>query len=87
VLERALPSRFHGAHNIRQISATADADVAASPRWVAEWGFFLLIRLELSGLGLDLTARVAADGAIASPTSGHNRGLVPPAAPQRQQGS
>ena len=41
------------------------------------------IRLELSGLGLDLTAQVAADGAIASPTSGHNRGPVPPPAPQR----
>ena len=36
------------------------------------------IRLELSGLGLDLEARVAADGATASPTSGHNRGPVPP---------
>jgi 2-keto-4-pentenoate hydratase/2-oxohepta-3-ene-1,7-dioic acid hydratase in catechol pathway len=38
------------------------------------------IRLELSGLGLDLTAQVAADGAVASPTSGHNRGPVPPPA-------
>jgi len=38
------------------------------------------IRLELSGLGLDLTARVAADNTIASPTSGHNRGPVPPSA-------
>lgn len=45
------------------------------------------IRLELSGLGLDLTVQVAADGAIASPTSGHNRGPVPPPAPRRQQGS
>jgi 2-keto-4-pentenoate hydratase/2-oxohepta-3-ene-1,7-dioic acid hydratase in catechol pathway len=36
------------------------------------------IRLELSGLGLDLTAQVAADGAVASPTSGHNRGPAPP---------
>jgi 2-keto-4-pentenoate hydratase/2-oxohepta-3-ene-1,7-dioic acid hydratase in catechol pathway len=41
------------------------------------------IRLEVSGLGLDLTARVAADNAIASPTSGHNRGPVPPPAPAR----
>jgi 2-keto-4-pentenoate hydratase/2-oxohepta-3-ene-1,7-dioic acid hydratase in catechol pathway len=38
------------------------------------------IRLELSGLGLDLTAQVAADNTIASPTSGHNRGPVPPSA-------
>jgi 2-keto-4-pentenoate hydratase/2-oxohepta-3-ene-1,7-dioic acid hydratase in catechol pathway len=41
------------------------------------------IRLELSGLGLDLAAQVAADDAIASPTSGHNRGPVPPPAPAR----
>lgn len=41
------------------------------------------IRLELSGLGLDLTANVAADHAIASPTSGHDRGPVPPPAPDR----
>jgi 2-keto-4-pentenoate hydratase/2-oxohepta-3-ene-1,7-dioic acid hydratase in catechol pathway len=39
------------------------------------------VRLELSGLGLDLVAQVAADNAIASPTSGHNRGPVPPPAP------
>ena len=39
------------------------------------------IRLELSGLGLDLIAQVAADNTIASPTSGHNRGPVPPPAP------
>lgn len=38
------------------------------------------IRLELSGLGLDLTAEVAADEAVASPTSGHGRGPVPPPA-------
>lgn len=38
------------------------------------------VRLELSGLGLDLTARVAADHAVASPTSGHSRGPVPPPA-------
>jgi 2-keto-4-pentenoate hydratase/2-oxohepta-3-ene-1,7-dioic acid hydratase in catechol pathway len=43
------------------------------------------IRLELSGLGLDLTARVAADAATASPTSGHGRGPVPPPAPARKQ--
>src|SRR5690242_8756479 len=36
------------------------------------------IRLELSGLGLDLTAEVAADETVASPTSGHARGPVPP---------
>ena len=36
------------------------------------------IRLELSGLGLDLTTQVAADDAVASPTSGHARGPVPP---------
>jgi 2-keto-4-pentenoate hydratase/2-oxohepta-3-ene-1,7-dioic acid hydratase in catechol pathway len=36
------------------------------------------IRLELSGLGLDLEARVATDGATASPTSGRDRGPVPP---------
>jgi len=36
------------------------------------------IRLELSGLGLDLEASVASDGATASPTSGRNRGPVPP---------
>lgn len=41
------------------------------------------IRLELSGLGLDLTAEVAADEAVASPTSGHGRGPVPPPAPAR----
>jgi hypothetical protein len=39
------------------------------------------IRLELSGLGLDLIAQVAADNTIASPTSGHNRGPVPPPGP------
>jgi 2-keto-4-pentenoate hydratase/2-oxohepta-3-ene-1,7-dioic acid hydratase in catechol pathway len=36
------------------------------------------IRLELSGLGLDLTVQVAADAAVASPTTGHTRGPVPP---------
>jgi 2-keto-4-pentenoate hydratase/2-oxohepta-3-ene-1,7-dioic acid hydratase in catechol pathway len=36
------------------------------------------IRLELSGLGRDLTVRVAADDAVASPTSGRARGPVPP---------
>jgi 2-keto-4-pentenoate hydratase/2-oxohepta-3-ene-1,7-dioic acid hydratase in catechol pathway len=41
------------------------------------------IRLELSGLGLDLKAQVAADDAIASPTSGHTRGPVPPPPPAR----
>jgi 2-keto-4-pentenoate hydratase/2-oxohepta-3-ene-1,7-dioic acid hydratase in catechol pathway len=44
------------------------------------------IRLQLSGLGLDLTAQVAADHAVASPTSGHNRGPVPPPAPRPQAG-
>jgi 2-keto-4-pentenoate hydratase/2-oxohepta-3-ene-1,7-dioic acid hydratase in catechol pathway len=39
------------------------------------------VRLELSGLGLDLEARVAADGATASPTSGRGRGPVPPPPP------
>jgi len=39
------------------------------------------IRLELSGLGLDLIAQVAADDAVASPTSGHARGPVPPPPP------
>jgi 2-keto-4-pentenoate hydratase/2-oxohepta-3-ene-1,7-dioic acid hydratase in catechol pathway len=43
------------------------------------------IRLELSGLGLDLTARVAADATIASPTSGHGHGPVPPPPPSRNQ--
>jgi 2-keto-4-pentenoate hydratase/2-oxohepta-3-ene-1,7-dioic acid hydratase in catechol pathway len=43
------------------------------------------IRLELSGLGLDLTARVAADAAVASPTSGHGRGPVPPPPPARKR--
>jgi 2-keto-4-pentenoate hydratase/2-oxohepta-3-ene-1,7-dioic acid hydratase in catechol pathway len=42
------------------------------------------IRLEVSGLGLDLTARVAADAAVASPTSGHARGPVPPPPRERQ---
>ena len=42
------------------------------------------IRLELSRLGLDLVVQVAADGATASPTSGHNRGPVPPPAPARE---
>ena len=42
------------------------------------------IRLELSKLGLDLTAQVAADNTTASPTSGHNRGPVPPPAPARK---
>ena len=41
------------------------------------------IRLELSGLGLDLMAQVAADNTIASPTSGRNRGPVPPPAPPK----
>ena len=41
------------------------------------------VRLELSGLGLDLEARVTADDTSASPTSGHNRGPVtPPAVPR-----
>jgi 2-keto-4-pentenoate hydratase/2-oxohepta-3-ene-1,7-dioic acid hydratase in catechol pathway len=39
------------------------------------------IRLEISGLGLDLTARVAADSTVASPTSGRDRGPVPPPPP------
>ena len=39
------------------------------------------IRLELSGLGLDLTVQVAADAAVASVTGGHGRGPVPPPAP------
>jgi 2-keto-4-pentenoate hydratase/2-oxohepta-3-ene-1,7-dioic acid hydratase in catechol pathway len=43
------------------------------------------VRLELSGLGLDLTARVAADAAIASPTSGRDRGPVPPPPPGHKQ--
>jgi 2-keto-4-pentenoate hydratase/2-oxohepta-3-ene-1,7-dioic acid hydratase in catechol pathway len=42
------------------------------------------IRLELSGLGLDLEVQVAADDTIASPTSGHNRGPVPPPARARE---
>jgi len=42
------------------------------------------VRLELSGLGLDLTVRVAADHAVASPTSGHSRGPVPPPASARK---
>jgi 2-keto-4-pentenoate hydratase/2-oxohepta-3-ene-1,7-dioic acid hydratase in catechol pathway len=42
------------------------------------------IRLELSGLGLDLEVQVAADDTIASPTSGHNRGPVPPLVPARE---
>ncbi|WP_040691058.1 fumarylacetoacetate hydrolase family protein [Nocardia vinacea] len=37
------------------------------------------IRLELFGLGLPLTARVAADNAVTCPTSGHNRGANGPA--------
>jgi len=41
------------------------------------------IRLELSGLGLDLAVRVAADSAVPSPTSGHTRGPVPPPPPVR----
>jgi 2-keto-4-pentenoate hydratase/2-oxohepta-3-ene-1,7-dioic acid hydratase in catechol pathway len=44
-----------------------------------------VIRLEISGLGLDLTARVAADAAVASPTSGRDRGPVPPPPPERGQ--
>jgi 2-keto-4-pentenoate hydratase/2-oxohepta-3-ene-1,7-dioic acid hydratase in catechol pathway len=36
------------------------------------------IRLELSGLGLDLIAQVAADAATASPTSGRDRGPTAP---------
>jgi 2-keto-4-pentenoate hydratase/2-oxohepta-3-ene-1,7-dioic acid hydratase in catechol pathway len=43
------------------------------------------IRLELSGLGLDLVAQVAADNTIASPTSGHNRGPVPPPSPAQSR--
>lgn len=41
------------------------------------------IQLELSGLGLDLTAHVAADEATASATSGHDSGPVPPPARPR----
>ncbi|MEV1295528.1 fumarylacetoacetate hydrolase family protein [Pseudonocardia sp. NPDC049635] len=36
------------------------------------------IRLRLSGLGLDLEVTVAADAATASPTTGRNKGPVPP---------
>jgi 2-keto-4-pentenoate hydratase/2-oxohepta-3-ene-1,7-dioic acid hydratase in catechol pathway len=39
------------------------------------------VRLELSGLGLALQVQVAADNTIASPTSGRDRGPVPPPAP------
>ena len=45
------------------------------------------IRLELSGLGLDLAVRVAADSTVPSPTSGHTRGPVPPPPPVRPSGS
>jgi 2-keto-4-pentenoate hydratase/2-oxohepta-3-ene-1,7-dioic acid hydratase in catechol pathway len=41
------------------------------------------VRLELSGLGLGLQVQVAADNAVASPTSGRDRGPVPPPAPRR----
>jgi 2-keto-4-pentenoate hydratase/2-oxohepta-3-ene-1,7-dioic acid hydratase in catechol pathway len=41
------------------------------------------VRLELSGLGADLMARVAADATITAPTSGRDRGPVPPPAPNR----
>lgn len=41
------------------------------------------IRLELSGLGLDLVAQVAADATTASPTSGRGRGPAPPPAQRR----
>lgn len=44
------------------------------------------VRLELSGLGLGLQARVAADNAVASPTSGRDRGPVPPPAPGDNHG-
>jgi 2-keto-4-pentenoate hydratase/2-oxohepta-3-ene-1,7-dioic acid hydratase in catechol pathway len=40
------------------------------------------IRLEISGLGLDLAAQVAADATVASPTSGGGRGPVPPPPPR-----
>jgi len=43
------------------------------------------IRLELSGLGLELVVQVAADAATASPTSGHTRGPVPPQPRQGRQ--
>ncbi|MFJ9889449.1 fumarylacetoacetate hydrolase family protein [Streptomyces sp. NPDC091287] len=39
------------------------------------------VRLTLSGLGTDLAVQVAADHAVASPTSGHHSGPVPPPAP------
>jgi 2-keto-4-pentenoate hydratase/2-oxohepta-3-ene-1,7-dioic acid hydratase in catechol pathway len=42
------------------------------------------VRLELSALGLDLVAQVAADDTTASPTSGHNRGTAPPPVPTRE---
>jgi 2-keto-4-pentenoate hydratase/2-oxohepta-3-ene-1,7-dioic acid hydratase in catechol pathway len=42
------------------------------------------VRLELSGLGLDLTCQVAADATTASPTSGRDRGPVPPPGPAHQ---
>jgi 2-keto-4-pentenoate hydratase/2-oxohepta-3-ene-1,7-dioic acid hydratase in catechol pathway len=41
------------------------------------------VRLELSGLGLALQVQVAADNTIASPTSGRDRGPVPPPAAGR----
>ncbi len=43
------------------------------------------IRLELSGLGMDLQVRVAADAATESPTSGGSRGPVPPPPPTRNR--
>jgi 2-keto-4-pentenoate hydratase/2-oxohepta-3-ene-1,7-dioic acid hydratase in catechol pathway len=43
------------------------------------------VRLELSGLGLALQVQVAADNTIASPTSGRDRGPVPPPAPGRSR--
>jgi 2-keto-4-pentenoate hydratase/2-oxohepta-3-ene-1,7-dioic acid hydratase in catechol pathway len=44
------------------------------------------IRLQLSGVGVDLTVRVAADATVSSPTAGGDRGPVPPPTPKSSAG-
>jgi hypothetical protein len=61
--------------------------ITCTPAGVGPLAFGDSLRLRLSGLGLDLTAQVAADDGVDSPASGHNRGPVPPPGPRPQAGT
>jgi 2-keto-4-pentenoate hydratase/2-oxohepta-3-ene-1,7-dioic acid hydratase in catechol pathway len=60
-----------------------DVIITGTPAGVGPLAAGDTVRLELSGLGLALQVQVAADNTIASPTSGRDRGPVPPPAPGR----